>query len=428
MINLSNFSGAPTLILIFVTNLVLTNFGFSLNISYIIFITYGAYFIFSELYSGHGLNLKNRNIFLLHLFLLLYGFIIFYLFEMRILIRENEYWWNLNSLFKFFSIIISSIVVVISPFSKIIKCILILKNISYFMIFGSLLFFIASKIGLNFLSSDEASGSRYNGGINSYILTGQFLIAGYISHIILYQKSNLIRLVSFSLFFLLAIIATKDRTSILSMCIILTLLIYRSGFGKSPFIFSIKKKYISLIIISFFSIFTIFQYQSLSSGNYEAYKSTFNRIALNVRSYELFKEVLPFGGGPGSQTYLFSKDEIKVKLNSEIYDKNSQNQGFNSSLIREISDFQAKVSQGKRLSPHNTYVDFLVPLGLIGLLYVACIFYVQIGSIKRLFFSKQSSTVFLDSFAVSSIFFFLFTSLYIYWWIYLIYFRLLLKK
>ena len=188
--NLSVLSGAPALVLIYISNLFLTNFGLNLYPAFTLFLAYGSFYIISTLNSGHGLNPRNKNLFLLHFVLLVYGLLMFYLFEVGFFSRESPSWWSINSLVKFLSIIIASMAVIVTPINRITKSISIIKNISYFMIFGSIWYYLMTPLGLNFFSSDAQAGYRYNGGINSYIVAGQFLIAGFVAHVLFNQKAK----------------------------------------------------------------------------------------------------------------------------------------------------------------------------------------------------------------------------------------------
>ena len=290
------------------------------------------------------------------------------------------------------------------------------------MIFGALLYYFTNPLGLGFFSSDELAGNRFNGGINSYIVAGQILIAGLISHLILNQKAKLSKIFVAVIFFIIGIMATKDRTSILGMLIVLGILLYRSGFGVSPFNFSIRKHIVLLLIVPTLSIFATLQYQDLASGNYDAYKSTFARIAISIRSYEMFQEVFPIGGGPGSQTFMMLEERIKGEFLEE-----GDEDSISYQVLKDVEGFQANVGSGTKLSPHNTYVDFLVPLGGVGLLFVLGILSIQVSSFKKIFLTKRSSTTILDSFFVSGMFVFMFSSLFNLWWFYIIFYRLMIS-
>ncbi len=422
--NLSALSGAPTLVLIFICNQLLTVFGISLYPTFAIFLVYGGFYIISSLNSGHGLNSSNINLFLLHLLLLFYAFLIFYLFEINFFNRESPSWWSFNSLIKFISIIVASLAVIVTPLKQIYKSLFLIRNIAYLMILGSFLFYVLPLVGINFFSSDELAGYRYNGGINSYILAGQFLIAGLIAHILIYQKNSFVSLLFGISLFLFAIIATQDRTSILAMLIILSILFYRSSFGISPFVFKIRRYIVILFLAPTLIFFTNLQYQNIVAGDVESYKSAIHRLTITLRSYELFQDVFPIGGGPGSQTFLMNEERIT----SDFYEDGNEDDALTASLIKEIDSFQSNVGSGAKLSPHNTYVDFLVPLGIVGLFFIICVLFQQINSIRRILIKSNNPTVILDSYMISGILIFMFSSLFNLWWLYLIYYRILISK
>ena len=422
--NLSALSGAPTLVLIFIFNQFLTTFGISLYPAFTVFLVYGCFYIISTLNSGHGLNSSNKNLFLLHLCLLFYGFLMFYLFEISFFDRESTSWWNFNSLVKFIAIIIASLAVIVTPIKQIYKSILLIRNIAYFMVIGSILYYMLPFFGINFFSSDELAGYRYNGGINSYIVAGQFLIAGLIAHILIYKRDSFTKLFLAISFFLFAIIATQDRTSIGAMLIILAILFYRSGFGISPFTFKIRKYIVILFLAPALIFFTNLQYQNIVAGDIESYKSTIHRITITLRSYELFQDVFPIGGGPGSQTFLMNEE----KIISDFSEEANEDSALTTALIKEIDSFQSNVGRKAKLSPHNTYVDFLVPFGISGLFFIICVLFQQISSFRRILMQKNNPTVILDSYMISGILFFMFSSLFNLWWLYLIYYRVLISK
>ena len=421
---LGTLSGVPVLVIIYVSNLFLTNFGLPMYLAYALLLAYGSFYIVTMLNSGHGLNSGNKNLFLLHFALLAYGLIIFLLFEIGFLSRESPSWWSVDSFAKFLSIMIASITVIVTPIDRVTHSILIIKNISYLMIFGSVFYYLFMPFGWGFFSSDFLAGHRYNGGINSYIIAGQFLIAGFVAHVLFNQKASPVKLFTAVACFGFGIVATNDRTSMGSLLIIFGILWFRSGFGVSPFIFQSRKSLILLFLVPITLFLAISQYQNVVSGSIESYKSSLHRLTISIRSYELFQEVFPIGAGPGSQTFLMNETKIKA----EFLEGDTKGDDLTGLITKEISGFQAKVGKGFTMSPHNTYVDFLVPFGAMGLFFVLCILRVQLGAVKRLFFDKNNPTVIVDAFAVSGLLFLMFSSLFNLWWIYLIYYRMLISK
>ena len=137
-------------------------------------------------------------------------------------------------------------------------------------------------------------------------------------------------------------VATGDRTSILAMLIILSLLFYRSGFDVTPFIFKVRKNLIFLFLVPSFSVFGFFQYQSIVSGEIDAYKSTIHRAAITIRSYELFKDVFPIEAGPGSQTYLMNE-----KNPTDFSEETGSTQALTAALMKEVDSFQSGVEESK---------------------------------------------------------------------------------
>ena len=129
---------------------------------------------------------------------------------------------------------------------------------------------------------------------------------------------------------------------------------------------------------------------------------------------------MPAGAGPGSQAYLMLNDKIKANF---IDDKNIEN-SISLELIRNIEGLHGNVGSGLPLSPHNTYFDFLIPFGLAGLIFISLIIFTQLKSLKRLIFNIKILSIFVDVYLVSGILFFMFSSLFNVWWLYIIFYRL----
>jgi len=88
-----------------------------------------------------------------------------------------------------------------------------------------------------------------------------------------------------------------------------------------------------------------------------------------------------------------------------------------------LNNFHSFINTDRVVSPHNTYFEYATPFGFLGLLYILGILSVQLTSIKDIFIKKDNSNVFFDSFAVSSLIFFNYSSLGGFFWIYLIYYK-----
>ena len=126
-------AGAPLLVIFYVVNLFLTNFGLPMYLAYSLFLLYGSVYIFGRLYSGYGIKLTDKRIFFLHFLLLVYVITMYSFYAGGLLFRENIYWWNQDSTLKFLSILIASIAVIMTPIGNIVKSLAIIKNISYLM-------------------------------------------------------------------------------------------------------------------------------------------------------------------------------------------------------------------------------------------------------------------------------------------------------
>tara|TARA_B100000475_G_C15009767_1_gene319791 strand:- start:1352 stop:1735 length:384 start_codon:yes stop_codon:yes gene_type:complete len=116
------------------------------------------------------------------------------------------------------------------------------------------------------------------------------------------------------------------------------------------------------------------------------------------------------------------------KIISDFSEEANEDSALTTALIKEIDSFQSNVGRKAKLSPHNTYVDFLVPFGISGLFFIICVLFQQISSFRRILMQKNNPTVILDSYMISGILFFMFSSLFNLWWLYLIYYRVLISK
>ena len=411
MRSINAFYGAPVLVIFYVISLFLTNFGFGLEIYYTIALFYSLTHLFFRKNLRYKGVKNTKHAILLQSLLIIYVVFIYLIHELGLMERISPVYWELNSSLKYLSIAFSSVVILIAQKEELIKSLIIIKYVSYFIIIASFLFYILPN-SFNFLASDAASKYRFNGGINSYIIAGQFLIAGCISH--LYLSKNLTKgsVFLWLALFMFAVIATKDRTSILSLSIVYLILIYRSTLIYPIFLFRVRRS-IFIIFLTFSSLYLSFYL--FQNTNESTIKSTMHRIVLSVRSYQLFQESFPIGFGPGTQAKLmFDKDIVEFGLMGGLYQDN---------ISRELNNFHSFINTDRVVSPHNTYFEYATPFGFLGLLYILGILSVQLTSIKDIFIKKDNSNVFFDSFAVSSLIFFNYSSLGGFFWIYLIYYK-----
>ena len=136
-----------------------------------------------------------------------------------------------------------------------------------------------------------------------------------------------------------------------------------------------------------------------------------------LRSYEISKSFFPIGSGPGSQIYFIYNDIIEFKFlrnlqNNLIISENF----FNKLLLFEINQFFMKTGyldtcnirtkniqdgrfvinkQGcvnfkgneiRTMSPHNLFADFIISLGLFGLLFSIYITIIMFQSLIIFYF------------------------------------------
>jgi len=420
MLSLNKFHGAPVIIFIFAGASLSTQFGAPFYYAYPLFLIYSLLYILLQVCKCGKVKVENKKIFLLHFVLVAYVILCFLFIELSEVDNLGlPHIWEQNSILAYLSILLANIVVLITPMKKIISSLNIIKYISYYLILESFFFYVLPD-SMNIFRADHEAGYRFDGFLfNSYTITAIFLLSGYVIQFQLCKTISRKRAVVAFIIFFAAILATKERTSILAFLIINILIYYRTVFRYSPFLFKTKK---SVFVIYSIFIFIILPFVLLTNvvqrDNPFSFKSTLARIALNIRSLEIVKYTMPFGSGPGSQVRLMYSDTIKTDIlstsipfiNGEMADK----------LMIEKEYIVTQMSRGAPMSTHNTYFDHMISLGIFGLLIVILTFYLQIKSIFRLIFIKYNNTIFFDAFLFGSFILFMFTSLLNILWVYLL--------
>ena len=84
-------------------------------------------------------------------------------------------------------------------------------------------------------------------------------------------------------------------------------------------------------------------------------------IGIHIRrgnGVNITKEVLPIGGGPGSQVRLMYSDQIHFE--NLIYNSSFKNNYLKNAYESTVKDIRRKIGSGQTMSPHNTYLDYSI--------------------------------------------------------------------
>ena len=158
--------------------------------------------------------------------------------------------------------------------------------------------------------------------------------------------------------------------------------------------------------------------------NFMSLTSTIDRYVLLVRGINITKEVFPIGGGPGSQVRLMANE--KIPFNQKLIEPD--NKLFRTGDLKNNYEYSKaymknKISKNVNLSPHNTYIDFSISLGWMGVFIASYILFVQIRSFVLVMFNNRGSLFFLDAIFASSIIILMNTSFINLTFLFLIYYK-----
>ena len=239
--NLKNISGAQTLVIIFVCTSFLTRFSLPLNLVFIFFIIYCTIYLLFNFATKNRSN-KSSLIVVLHYLILCYLLVVFLMSKfVNLNLNSLPHFWDGQSVLVLVSVLMAHIVVLKTPNNHIVSTLEFIKNISYFMILESIIFFTIPD-SLNIFRSDFEAGYRFVSLLTpGYSFTGLFIVLGYTIHLHLGSLKSKQKIFLIFLFFGFAIIQTKDRASILTFMLINLFVLYKSSSSKDLFLSFFKK-------------------------------------------------------------------------------------------------------------------------------------------------------------------------------------------
>lgn len=411
---LKNCLGAPILLLIFMGVSFLTRFGVPQYFIFGLFSLYGVSFLL--LNSGTTISfIKIKNFYLLQFFMLFY--MCFFL-SIPIKFPINEFGvWRLEGVMVFSSIILANLVVLHSSERSIYFSLKILEMVSSFMVFESVLFFILPD-HWNIFRSDMEAGYRFISLLTSgYTQTGLFLILGYVVKLQLKSLSAARGAILF-LLFLFALVQTEDRTSLLTFIGINTLYFFKHLKVKG----CIPNGVSSIVLITSCVFMLLISYGVFSSlsdrSNILSTSSLIDRYSLVMRGIDVASAVMPWGGGPGSSVRLMMSDNILLKEHGEsIFISEDE-------LIKRYKHLKIKRANGQTMSTHNTYLDFIISFGVVGLMVSFVLFMTQLRAFYKVFSSKLRTYHISEIFYCCSICLFMAVSFTTTIWLWVLMFRI----
>jgi len=429
---LRNISGASAIILLFVFASVLSKFDLPFEIFFLLSTMYSIFYLLPKFIFLAGWKRQSFvNVF--HYFLLFYIAIIF-VFSTIADINDKSlpHFWNLKSILVFVSVLLLNIVVLKTPEHNIKRTLELIKKISFFIVFESILsYFLPNSI--NIFISDFEAGYRFTSFLMpGYILTGIFLILGYTSYLFLNKSKFSYKSIIVFLLFSFALIQTQDRTSILTFLFVNIFVLYKNTSSK-VFILSLYKKLFFLVQIFLMVAVVFFAMQNIGERkNFLSLSSVIDRYTLFVRGVNITKEVFPIGGGPGSQVRLMFSEKIPFNQEvdpygdyKEIRKKSRKGVSFREDFNYSKEYVRKRVGSGKTMSPHNTYMDFSISLGLIGILFSLGIIFIQFRAVVSVLIYQDRSTYFLSVFLACSFILLMNSSLINSFWILVILYKAL---
>ena len=422
---IKKISGAQALVIIFICTSLFTKFNLPFHFFFIFILIFSFICLLFQLKKRNGLKISSRIEFWHYL-------LIFYLISIFIFNKLVDFnydffphFWNGQSVLVLISVLMADIVVLKTSSNDILKTLRFLKYISYIMILESF-FSIIIPNNFNIFVSDFEAGYRFTSILTpGYVYTGLFLILGYTSFLHLNSSASKRRIFLIFLCFCFALIQTKDRTSILTFMILNAFVLYKSANSRSITMSIFKKTSFFLKVILMFAVLYFSLMNFGDRKNFMSLTSSLDRYVIFVRGLNVTEAVLPIGGGPGSQSRLMTYS--KIPFNQSLTSANIEDKNELTNIERDLNYsknyMRKKIGSNKTLSPHNTYLDFTISLGLVGILIVIFILYIQLRSLGSLLVNQISQKYFLNAMFVSIFIIFIYTSFITSIWIFLIYYR-----
>ena len=292
------------------------------------------------------------------------------------------YYWNFNSALAFVATLFVSILVMVASDKAVFRVVKIAQYISLFMVFEVL--FSEAVPAYRALSSDFASSYRFTSIFSSsYLYSGLFLLVGFFLN--LKSEGNILVKAVLTIAYILAIFLADDRTIIIAFCLSVIFMMTIFAVRKFGFLGLLICLLIILALFSFMSGFYVYVSDRMDPLSL---KSLFNRLFLLLRAAEVTNHFMPFGAGPGAQSRALYDNFVPSTI--PLMNFGMLEQLWPEAINVEKARLVVVTHSGYNISPHNTYLEFGISLGVLGVLFSICLFLSQLKCLALAVSSRLS--------------------------------------
>jgi hypothetical protein len=318
-------------------------------------------------------------------------FMVLYVPILTVFVNSNSspaYYWDFSSAMAFVASMFVLILVLAASDKAICSVVKVAQYISLFMVFETL--FSEAMPDYRALFSNLASSYRFTSIFSSsYLFSGLFLLVGFFLN--LSSKSNVSTKSIFTIFYTLAIFLTDDRSIILAFCCSVFFMIAVVTTRRFGFLGLITCILLILILGILMFGFYVFVTDRL---NPFSVKSLFNRLFLLLRALEVGNYFLPFGAGPGAQSRAIYDTFVPSTVPS--LDFGFLSEGWPKSIAQEKQQIITKINKGFVASPHNTYIEFFITMGVLGVVFSISLFLSQLKCVAMSFYERLDTVPILS--------------------------------
>jgi hypothetical protein len=294
--------------------------------------------------------------------------------------HSPAYYWNPSSAGAFVVSLSVSILVMVASDKAISKVVKVAQYLSLFMVFEAL--FSELVPDYRALFSNFASSYRFTSMFSSsYLVSGLFLLVGFFLN--LKSDVNIVVKSVLTIAYTLAIFLTDDRTIIIAFCfsVIFMMTIFTAReLGFLGFLICLLVIFVLFSSMIGFYVYVTDRMEPLSI------KSLFNRLFLLLRTAEVINHFMPLGAGPGAQSRALYDSFVPSTI--YLMDFGVLERVWPQQIETERARLHVVTNSGYVISPHNTYLEFGVSLGVLGVVFSICLFLSQLKCLALAAFSR----------------------------------------
>jgi hypothetical protein len=123
-------------------------------------------------------------------------------------------------------------------------------------------------------------------------------------------------------------------------------------------------------------------------------KSLFNRMFLLLRAYEVGNYFMPFGAGPGAQSRAIYTSFVPTTL--PLVDFGFLSEVWPKSIATEKAQIYVKIKKGFLASPHNTYIEYFISMGVLGVVFAISLFLSQLKCVVMAVYERLDAVPILS--------------------------------